>query len=392
VKAAAVLPAIVVFLPAVLLSARPGRGSRIFAGTIDAGGLLLIVLLWSAPGADPFRLFVGAMVLGAVLLATVVGEPDADSLGRLHLGGSLAVVAASTPNVIWPLSAVLLMALLTTARWTALLVPALAALGGAALTAASHRQTGLALVAFGLPTLWILASRELLRNGKPRLTTRVSACFVLLLAMSAALLHAAASFPASAPLGATRALAVAALALAALGALGSTRVTTFLTAFALARGGLALLALSLGAQGRLPSLLSLAVSGVSLVLLAATLDDVDALDDVRLLASTPRRLLLTWAALSSASFPPFAGSFLLFPLASGLLDRGHVGTLLAAAALQFLLLLGAFRVVVRAWEEGEPRSRGKGLPRVALALALVATVALSISPAALVEIARVAAL
>jgi formate hydrogenlyase subunit 3/multisubunit Na+/H+ antiporter MnhD subunit len=251
-------------------------------------------------------------------------------------------------------------------------------------------RLGLVLLVLGLSAFWLLVSREVLRSSPSRLVNRVSATFFLLVAVSSVNLRIAADYPESASLGAM--VAFAALTLGVLGVLGATRVTTFLTAFALARAGVVFLALPAGVHGRAPGLLALAASGVSLLLLAAALENVDVLDDVARLGSAPRRLVLTWGALSAASFPPFPGFVSAFPLASALFDRGYLGSLVAAAVLLFLLVLGSMRIVSRAWASGEARTVDARVGRVEIALAALASWFFTIAPASLAEIARVAGL
>jgi hypothetical protein len=165
-----------------------------------------------------------------------------------------------------------------------------------------------------------------------------------------------------------------------------------LTAIALARAGILLLAQLGGVAGRAPSLLVLAVSGVSLLLLAAALDKTDTVDDVSNLASTPRKLVLTLGALAATSVPPFPGFFAVFPLSSAVAAQGYSFSLLAAEVLLFLLAVGSMRLVARAWDSGRTRTVEAGVGLAALALAIAATLFLSIAPARLVEIARAAAL
>jgi hypothetical protein len=219
----------------------------------------------------------------------------------------------------------------------------------------------------------------------------MAASFTLLVAVSSVNLQLGSPLAGSAPEGAVTALAFGALGLGALGVLGSTRITTFLTALALARGGLLLLALLGGAQARAPFLLTLAATGVSLLLAAAALEKVAALDEIGNLSSIPRRLTLALGVLSAAALPPFAGFVALFPLASALSRRGYAISLVASAILLFLLGLGSMRVVARAWEIERERVVASGVGLAALALAVAAALAFSIFPAPLLEVARIAA-
>jgi hypothetical protein len=216
--------------------------------------------------------------------------------------------------------------------------------------------------------------------------------FTLLVAVSSVHLRIAAWFPEAAPLGTIEALAFGALSLGAFGALGAMRITTFLTAVALARAGLVLLALLGGVHAGGPLLLELAASGVSLLLLAAALERTDTIDEISNLRSVPRRLVLALGALSACSFPPFPGFVAAFPLSSALVDQGYSFSLLVAVALLFLLALGSMRVVARAWESGRTRKVESTVGLAALGLAIAASLAFSIAPARLVEIARAAAL
>jgi formate hydrogenlyase subunit 3/multisubunit Na+/H+ antiporter MnhD subunit len=136
----------------------------------------------------------------------------------------------------------------------------------------------------------------------------------------------------------------------------------------------------------------LAASGTSLLLLAAALAKVEALDEISGLGSVSRRLVLTLGALSACSFPPFPGFVALFPLSSALADRGYSSSLLVSAALLFLLGLGAMRLVSRAWSGEREREDAGAIGLAAVALALAAILAFSIAPATLVGIAGEAAL
>ena len=398
-RIAAYGPAILPLLAAWVLSSRAGasRRGRGMVAAFDALALLLTALLWNAgPGADLFSLFLGASVLGALTFAAVSPEQDIESLCRLHLGASLSVVAVSSGKLWWSVPAILLFGILvrrTRERLVLFLVPSFAALAGLALVAGSDAEgLGLILVVAGLSGVWLVVSREVLRGSTSGLVTPMAASFTLLAAVSSVHLRIAAWFPESAPLGTIEALALGALALGALGALGATRITTFLTALALARGGLVLFAHLGGVQGRAPSLMVLAASGVSLLLLAAALDKTDTLDHVSNLGSVPRRLVLALGALSACSFPPFPGFVAVFPLSSALVEQGHAFSLLAVAALLFLLALGAMRVVARAWDSESTRKVETEVGLAALGLAIAATLAFSIAPTRLAEIARAAAL
>ncbi len=398
-RIAAFGPAILPLLAAWVLSCRAGasRRGRGMVAAVDALALLLTVLLWNAVlGADLFSLFLGASVLGALTFAAVSPEQDIESLCRLHLGASLSIVAVSTGELSWSVLAILLFGILlrqTRERLLFFLAPSFAALAGLALIRRADTEgLGLVLVAAGLSGVWLASSREVLRSSTPGLVTRMAFSFTLLAAVSSVHLRIAAWFPERAPLGTIEALALGALALGALGALGATRITTFLTALALARGGLVLFAQLGGVQGRAPSLMALAASGVSLLLLAAALDKTGTVDDVSNLGSIPRRLVLTLGALSACSFPPFPGFVAIFPLSSALVGRGYSFSLLVAAAFLFLLALGAMRVVVRAWDSERARKVETEVGLAALGLAVAATLAFSIAPARLAELAKAAAL
>lgn len=396
-RIAAFGPAFLPLLAAWVLSSRAGasRWGRGMVAAIDALALLLTMLLWNdGLGADLFSLFLGACVLGALTFAAVSPEQDIESLGLLHLGASLSIVAVSTRELSWSVPAILLFGILvqkTRERLVLFLVPSVVAVAGLAVAAASD-ELGLLLVAAGLSAVWLVVSREVLRSSTSGLVTRMAVSFTLLVAVSSVQLRIAAGFPESAPLGTIEALAFGALALGAFGALGAMRITTFLTALALARAGLVLFALLGGVHAGGPLLLELAASGVSLLLLAAALEKTDTVDDVSNLGSVPRRLVLTLGALSACSFPPFPGFVAAFPLSSALVDQGYSFSLLVAVALLFLLALGSMRVVARAWESGRTRIVETTVGLAALGLSVAATWAFSIAPARLVEIARAAAL
>jgi len=365
---------------------------------VDALALLSIVWLWHAGvGSDRFSLFLAASVLGALTFAALTSEREVESLGRLHLGVSLSIAAASTSELSWSVAAILLFGILVRQGRERLLyffVPGIAVLIGLALIlAADSKVVGPVLLVAGLSTWWLVLSREVLRSDTSGLVTRMAASFSLLVAVSSVLLRiSSARIPEGAALGAIHALSLGALALGTLGALGATRVTTFLTALALARAGLVLFAMLGGAQGGGPSLMVLAASGVSLLLVAAALDETDAIGGVSNLGSGSRRLVLALGVLSACSFPPFPGSVALFPLASAVLGQSHAISLLVAVALHFLLAIGSMRVVARAWDPGGARTVGNGAGLAAIVLAIVATVALAIAPAGFVELARAAAL
>jgi hypothetical protein len=249
----------------------------------------------------------------------------------------------------------------------------------------------LLLLLAGLAGTFLVASREVLRKSRFGLPAGMAFGFVLLVAVSSLTLRIEAWFPQSSPLGAASALGLSLLALGAVGTLASTRVTTFLTALALARGALAFLALAGGAQGRAPALLLLAASGVSLLLLAAALEGIETLGDVSSLSSLARRHVLTLGALTAGSFPPFPGFFALLPLSSAMAERGSRGVLVVAALLVFLVALGSMRVVFRAWETGRERTVTERIGIAAIGLAVAAALGFSILPSALVEWARAAA-
>ena len=400
-RIAAFGPAILPLIAGWILSSPRGasKWGRGIVGGIDAVALLLTAILWNnGLGSDRFGLFLCACVLGAMTLAALSPEEDIQSLCRLHLGASLSIVAVSTRELPWSVLAIVLFGVLvreTRERLLVFLAPGLAALAGLLLVAradtADTEGIGLILLVAGLSACWLVVSREVLRSSTSGLVTRMAVSFMLLVAVSAAHLRIGAWFPQSAPLGTVQALALGAFALGALGALGATRITTFLTAIALSRAGILLVAQLGGVAGRAPSLLALAVSGVSLLLLAAALDKTDTVDDVSNLGSTPRKLVLSLGALSACSVPPFPGYFAVFPLSSAVAAQGYSVSLLAVAGLLFLLAVGSMRLVARAWDPGGTRTEAEvGL--AALALAIAATLFLSIAPGRLVEIARAAAL
>ena len=114
-RIAAFGPAFLPLLAAWVLSSRAGtsRRGRWMVAAIDVLALLLAALLWNAGlGADLFSLFLSACVLGALTFAAVSPEQDIESLGLLHLGASLSIVAASTRELSWSVPAILLFGIL----------------------------------------------------------------------------------------------------------------------------------------------------------------------------------------------------------------------------------------------------------------------------------------
>jgi len=404
-KFAALGPAVLPLLAAWVLSSRAGtsRFRRAIAAAADGLALISAALLWNAglarSGAldsDPFSLFLASSVLVALAFAAVTPQQDVESLCRLHLGASLSIAAVTTTDLVWSVPAILLFGMIVRhgrERLVGFLVPSLAALAGLALVAASGEdELGLILLTAGLSAVWLFVSRDVLRSFPSGLVTRMAASFALLVAVSSVLMRIAAWFPTSAPLGLIHALALGALALGALGGLGATRITTFLTALALARAGLVLFAFLGGVHGRGPLLLELAASGVSLLLVAAAAENVDTLDEVSTLASVPRRLVLTLGAFSACSFPPFPGFVAAFPLSSAVLDGGHAISLLIACALLFLLSLGSMRLVARAWDSGTSRTVDSTVGAAPVVLAVAALWILGVAPGRAVEAAMAAAL
>jgi hypothetical protein len=372
--------AIAPLLAAWILPAFPS--GRRAAAALDALALVAASILWTLPGADWYGLFFCASILAAILFAALSPEKDLDALARLHLGASLGIAAASFRELEWSVPAVLLSAALVQPalkRLSLFLVPSLVALLGILPGAPS------AIVLFGLSVAWLLAIREVSRSSPGSLVSRVAASFALLAAFGSVALR----LPAETPL---QALALGGLGLGALGVVGSTRVTTFLTSMILARAGLILFAQLGGVQGKAPALIAIAVTGASLLLLAASLESLESLEDVSTLRSVPRRLVLVLGALSLGSFPPFPGFFVLFPLSSAVLERGYGASLAAASVLLLLVLLGAMRLVSRALHSEGSRTNELGIGPAALGLSLAAILLLSMAPAPLVELARAAAL
>jgi hypothetical protein len=359
------------------------------AAALDAFAWISLAFLWRS---DPFSLYLGSCVLAAVAFAAMSPEAEGDSLFRLHLGASLTIVAVSTSDPRWSVPAILFCGILVRRgreRIVGYLVPSVVALGGLVL---GDNELGLILLSSGLCLLWLVVSREVLRISPWGLVARTAASFLLLVGVSSALVRIAAWYPAEAPLGTMHALALGALTLGALGALAASRITTFLTALALARAGLVWLGLLGGASGRGPLLIELAASGVSLLLVASAVRGVDTLDDVATLASVQRRLVLTIGAFSACSLPPFPGFAALFPLASAVLAEGHASALLAAFALVFLAGLGCLRLVARAWDSGAPRTVDSTVGIAPVVLAIVSAWILGAAPARMIEAARAAAL
>jgi hypothetical protein len=344
--------------------------------------------LWNS---DPFSLFLVSCVLAPVAFAVTTPENDAGSLSRLHLGASLSIVAVSTRDLVWSGAAVLLFGLLFR-RGRASLAPGLAALAGLALGGLSREESlGLFLVSAGLCALWLVVSREILRNSSWDLVTRTAAAFILLVAVSSVLLRIVGWFPAEAPLGTIHALGLGALGLGALGTLAATRITTFLTTLALARAGLVWFAFLGGVHGRGPLLLELAASGISLLLVASAAERVETLDDFSTVASVSRRLVLTGGLLSACSFPPFPGFVALFPLSSAVLYGGEAASLVIASAFLFVSSLGCMRLVARAWDSGTARTVDSKVGVAPLVLAIAAALVLAVAPGRAVDAAMAAA-
>jgi hypothetical protein len=374
--AAAVVPLLAAW---VLASSRRGR---MIAASIDALAMLSTAIFWNAPYASSFGLFLGASIFAALAFAALSPEQELDGLARLHLGASFALVAAAADDLWWSLPAVLLSGLVvqpSAKRFHLFILPNAAALSGLV------PGIGAVPLVLGLWTGWLVASREVLRSTATGLVTRMAACYVLLVAVCAVVFR----LPTGAPV---LLLAIGFLGLGALGAFGSTRVTTFSTSILLARAGFLLLAELGGILGRSPALVGLLSSGISLLLLAAALAETETLDEVSSFGSLSRRLVLSLAALSLASFPPFPGFLALFPLASAVAERGHELLLLAAAGLWLLLVLGSMRLVTRSFGGGGARSVETGIGRPAMVLALFALLAFAVAPAVLVDAARAAAL
>jgi hypothetical protein len=363
----------------VLSSSRRGRG---VVAALDALAFLSTAVFWNSPNASSFGLFLSASIFAALTFAALSPEQDLDGLARLHLGASLSIVATTANSLSWSVPAILLSGLVVQPTWWRLhllLVPGVVALAGLL------PVVGVVPVVPGLWAGWLVASREVLRRTTVGLVTRMAISFILLVAVFSVALRLPVGFR-------LQTLALGSLAVGALGALASKRVTTFLTSILLARAGLVLFAELGGILGRAPALLMLAASGASVLLLAAALEKTETLDDVSRLGSPPRTMVLSLAALSLGSFPPFPGFFTLFPLSSAVVERGYGLSLLVAAALLFLLALGTLRLVIRAFESGGTRTIEAGIGRAAIVLAFAAILAFSVAPAFLLEIARAAAL
>ncbi len=372
--------ALVPLLAAWVLSSR--RKGRWMVAALDALALLSAAVFWNAPGANSFGLFLGASIFAVLTFAALSPEQDLDGLARLHLGASLSIVATTADNLWWSVPAVLLSGLLVQPsfrRIHLLLVPGFVALVGLI------PEIGVVPIIPGLWAGWLIASREVLRKPTAGLVTRAAISFILLIALFSVALPLPVGFR-------VQTLALGSLGLGALGALAAKRVTTFLTSILLARAGLVLFALLGGVLGRAPALWVLASSGVSFLLLAAALEKTETVDDVSSLGSLPRRLILSLAALSLCSFPPFPGFLALFPLASAVVERGYEVSLFIAAALLFLLALGCLRLVILAFGSERTRSVEAEIGRAAIVLAFAALLAFSLAPTPLVEIARAAAL
>lgn len=349
---------------------------------------------WVLSGTDAFPAFLAALVVGAAAFAASIGS-SADDLFRLHVAASFAIGIAFMRELSWAVPSYAVLGLLAwkgRERTIPYLAAAAAAVTGVLWLEREGGTGALLLLLAGLAGTFLVASREALRNSRFGFPTGMAFVLVLLVAASSLTLRIEAWFPQGFPLHAASTLGLLLLALGAAGTLTSTRIPTFLTGLALARGALAFLALPGGASGRAPALLLLAASGVSLLLLAAALNGLETLADVSKLRSVARRQVLTVGALTAGSFPPFPGFFALLPLSSAISDRGLTGPLVVGATLLFLLALGSMRLVFRAWETSGERTITGRIGIAAIALAMAAALGFSLLPSALVEWARAAAL
>jgi formate hydrogenlyase subunit 3/multisubunit Na+/H+ antiporter MnhD subunit len=406
-------------------------GPRIRSDLLGLGGIaaatIPTILLWRGEGrgsagsfdGDPFSLFLTGVVLAALAVALSAGRER--SAGRLLIGGALALLALSTRDLLWAVTAIQILviavegdgrpgrrvlALLAAASFAILALIAWSA-GGTdlAVVAASDSSSpvvriGLALLLACLIGTWVFQTRRALRYSTSGVVDDAASSFILLVAVISVAMRLAAWLPGALE-GAFLALALTALVLGALGLLGSTRITTFLTALTIARGGAVLLPLLGGAHGRGPLLLELVTSGFSVLLVALAVDlaarekkaDLHSMDDLGNVAF-PVRLLLLVGALSAASFPPFPGFFARFAVASTILSEGQWPVVAACSVLMFLAALGAMRLVTRAWAgvdgaSSSGRTRGE---LVGLGLAAAGGVFLLVFPRALAALAARAAL
>jgi formate hydrogenlyase subunit 3/multisubunit Na+/H+ antiporter MnhD subunit len=394
-----------------------------------AAAMLATAVLWrgdrrGAAGTfdgDPFSLFLTGVVLAALAVALAAGWRER-SPGRLLIAGALGVLALSTRDLLWAVTAIQILAIaLDDHRRPGMAVLALLAgssfaslawiawvAGGtdlaviaAPVSGSPRGRIGLALLSACLFASWLFRTRRALRFSSSGIVDEVVSSFVLLVAVVSVAMRLAAWLPGILE-GTFLALAFVALLLGALGLLGSTRLTTFLTALVLARAGAVLAALLGDAHGRGPLLVELATSGFSALLVAVAVDlaarekteALHSLDDLGNLASFPARLCLLVGALSAASFPPFPGFFARFAVASAILSQGHSSALLASSVLMFLTALGAMRVVARAWSrdtDAPLAARPKG-ELVGLGLAAAGGAFLLVFPRTLVALATRAAL
>lgn len=369
---------------------------------------------------DPLSSFLVELLLLALAVPLLRPSSASAPPGRYLLGGALAMVAVSTRNLLWASLAIVLFPAVVRVdregriglKWIFAIVPlvGLAAIafasGGTdlALVAASGSadtnvgRAGLALVVAGLVLLWLGHSRDLFRFSEESLVSRVCASFVLLVAISGILLRLTAWLPGLAPTEVIRALALSALGVGALGMLSSTRITTYVTALALARAGIVLVALLGGVHGRMPLLLELMTTAASLFLLAWSIEAAASpetkavsLDDIDAGTPSAARLGLLVGALSACSLPPFPGFAIRFPLARALASEGETSSLIAASFLLFLVGLGSMRVVSRAFTGQTPEAISRRLSPwevlVGLGLAAGAMWFLGVYPAGMIELA-----
>jgi hypothetical protein len=283
----AVLP-LVSGIVLLLATAASRRGARLFAG-LGLGIAVVVAALVFRQGrielygsfdSDPLSSFLVELLL--VALAIPLARPSgAAASGRLILGGTLAILAVSTRDLLWATLLIVLFPFVvreereeseieTSRVWiwvfavvclVGLAVVAsvgggtdLSALASSGLSVSGVGRGGLAVFATGLVLLWLAHSREGFRFSDENLVWCVSSSFLLLVAVAAVLLRLAAWIPEIAlessgspgsgspgrPHEVLRALVFGALVLGALGMLGSTRIRTFMTALAPARAGVVL--------------------------------------------------------------------------------------------------------------------------------------------------------
>jgi hypothetical protein len=360
---------------------------------------------------DSLAAFSSLLLLGAIAVSLASRAAESIPLSRLTAGGALAVTAVSTRDLLLAAAAIQLYALLfREERKGSFLVSAgigsssLAGValiawgaGGTDLAAVSSAgvrgavRLGLVLFIVSIAAAWLAQGRRAMRFAGSDVLARMASSFVLLVAVTTLFLRLDAWLP-DAGLGSTyQAIALSALALGALGMVGATRISTFATALLIGRAGASLFAFLGGVHGRVPVLLELAASGLSLLLVALGLElaageDGDppfSLDDLRERVSFPADVLLLTGALTAAAIPPFPGFLPRLASSSAALLSDYPASVAVMLGLTFLAGVGSMRIAVRLRESAGPPRRQGSAAIVGLVLAAAALWLLLLAPSSL---------